>query len=185
MTDSISKFSRIEQALASYDPTEIHGILCGMLCINNTMDGKTWLNQISDILSGTPTAQAEDYLLDLFSVTVSQLDDDSLGFFLLLPPDEITSLSCRTEALGNWCQGFMAGLGLAGMSKHQNLPAEIREFLTDLTEISKVDFNLDETENAASEEAYMEIVEYVRMGVLLVHQIFRSQSPSGTPSLLH
>jgi len=49
------------------------------------------------------------------------------------------------------------------------LPADVREILRDLVEISKVAFEAAEA-GEEEERAYAEIVEYVRVGVLLINE---------------
>lgn len=183
MTDRFTDFRHLEQAIAPHDPAEIHGILCGMLCLESNLDSEHWLSCIADPM--IITAAAREQLRELFSVTVSQVNDAELSFFPLLPEDEAdVPLSYRTEALGHWCQGFLAGLGLAGLDKEQAFAAEVDEFLRDLVEISKVDPDLDEAEEEQSEQAYTEIVEYVRMGVLLINHTLQSTRPAH-PSPVH
>ena len=67
----------------------------------------------------------------------------------------------------------MAGLGLSGMGKRQPIAAEIKEFLLDLTNISQVVCDAEQDQDE-EEQAFTEIVEYVRVGVLTVHQEFQS-----------
>lgn len=166
------------------NPSEIHGMLCAMLCADETLDETTWLARISPELGeDCPcTAEAEALLQELFAISASQLHDENLSFYLLLPADEYP-LSQRAYALACWCQGFLAGLGLGGMVNGQ-LAAPVQEFLSDLVDIARLDS--DSSGNSKEdEEYYMEIVEYVRMGVLLVSLELHSQSSLTTSSQVH
>ena len=60
------------------------------------------------VSAGEVDAADKDVLIALFDDAVKQLADPELGFQLLLP-DETTSLHDRTEALANWCEGYLYG----------------------------------------------------------------------------
>ena len=86
-------------------------------------------------------------------------------------PDDDQPLRRRVEALSNWCQGFLLGLGLGGVREGSGLPGDSQEVMRDFAEISRLghgDGNKEEEESA-----YAEIVEYVRMAVLLVYEELR------------
>jgi uncharacterized protein YgfB (UPF0149 family) len=70
------------------------------------------------------------------------------------------------------------------MDKSQVLPVTVREFLRDLVAFTQLDCKLNEADDA-EEQSYIEIVEYVRMGVLLVNQELHSASKATVSSQLH
>jgi hypothetical protein len=55
------------------------------------------------------------------------------------------------------------------VSDNLELPPEAQEFLDDLGNIAFVGFD-SEAADEADETAYAEIVEYIRVGVMLLHQ---------------
>lgn len=175
-------FDLVANSIHHTDPSEIHGMLCGMLCVDGHTPVRIWLDQVSGETTEI-NLLGEDTLRELFEATVSQLDDTDLSFHLLLPGDE-QGLSERTTALSRWCQGFLFGLGLTIDSDRQ-LPAELQEFFTDLTKLSQVSF-LDTGEATESDEAdYAEIVEYIRVGVILTNQELHARGPGDMPARLH
>jgi yecA family protein len=175
-------FEYVQELLDYHNASKVHGLLCGLLCVDGALSSDTWLNCVVDELPEDKnlTQVSRQLLLELQDVTFSQLTADSFGFSLLLPSDHI-SLPQRTLSLGYWCQGFLSGLGLGGMQKSWTLSAEAEEFLNDLLQIAQVGFD---TQNAVEEDecAYTEIVEYVRIGVLLMEQELR---PHTDKSRLH
>lgn len=179
-------FARIDRLLGRIgnpsDPAEVHGLLCGIYCLRGDIGRDVWMLQV--LGDGYQEASREEaaVLLELFEATTRQFNDADLGLSLLLPDDD-EPLSARADSLGEWCQGFMAGLGLGGIESHQGLSAEVQEFLRDLLEISRLEFDTDEADEA-DETAYAEIVEYVRMGILLVNEELRRrpQEPAGPGS---
>jgi uncharacterized protein len=121
-------------------------------------------------------------LRQLYRSTRTQLDSDSLEFHLLLPDDEQV-LGERTMALGDWCQGFLAGLGLGGLSATENLPDEADEFIRDVSQIAQLGLEASD-EDESDETAYADIVEYLRVGVLLLRQTL-DPSPAVPGQRLH
>lgn len=184
MVDSVKSptFEYAQASLAYHNASEVHGLLCGMLCINGSLNSEVWLNFVADEMpeDKSLTKDAQNLLLELLRTTLTQLKADGFNFTLLLPCDR-TSLQRRTLSLGSWCQGFLTGLGLGGMQSGQALSAEVDEFLQDLLNIARVGFDTDDTREE-DERAYTEIVEYVRIGVLLVEQ---ELSPPSTLTRLH
>ena len=153
------------------DAAESHGMLCGMLCNPEPFDGDAWLRHVlgyapSQRLSELPQTSA---LLTMVAGTIRALKDDDFGFDLLLPL-ESAPLPSRTDALGAWCRGFLSGFGLHGAGARLN--AEGREFLRDLYKIGQV--TATDAQGDDGERAFFEVVEYARMGAMMLHEEFRS-----------
>jgi uncharacterized protein YgfB (UPF0149 family) len=167
-------FEKVATVLSGEDPAEIHGLLCGLVCAGAAVDGDDWRTRLEPELfrDDLQILATEAFLNELFAITLSQLNSDDFNFSLLLPDDEVL-LSQRARALSGWCQGFLSGLGLGGMEKSQALPAAVQEFLRDLVAIAQLDCELSEADEV-EEQSYIELVEYVRIGVLLVNQELRS-----------
>ncbi len=164
---SLPDYNALARLLAyPIEPAECHGLLCGMLCADPSLTTEGWLTTASRETSPNPDALTE--LRGLFTVTLGQLEGTDCDLVLLLPSDE-HSLHERTRALGVWCQGFLAGLGLGGLDSLDQFEGEIHEFLNDVSEIARIDFD-DSEQEEGDEHAYSEIVEYLRVGVLLLHQ---------------
>lgn len=177
----------------SLDPAECHGSLCGILCATEAVKAAAWANQV---LAGqldlpvsefaTPQNQADGegrtLLLMLYKDTAAQLEDPEYGFSLLLPDDD-QALRQRVESLSRWCQGYLLGLSLGGVREQTGLPGESHDVMRDFVEISR----LGHGESGGDEEdetAFAEIVEYVRMAVLLVYEELRplrAVRPEGAP----
>ncbi len=101
----------------------------------------------------------------LFRSCELQLDDTDFGFAPLLPDVE-QPVSVRTEALLQWCQGFIGGLGLGGFRDERMLSKDGREVLRDLVEISRTPVSLDEDEEV-DEAALAELTEFARVGAVI------------------
>ena len=174
---------QLDRLQAAMDIYEAHGCLCGLLSASSDVDKYDWFSHVLDGLDQNNLSVQEvgDQLAQLFDQTVKALDDAMLGFQLLLP-DEDEALEDRTLALADWCQGFMFGLGAGGFKEQGMLSDDVQEILKDISEISKVTYaGEDDDEN---EEAFMELVEYIRVGVLLVYGELGSL-PDGDGPTLH
>lgn len=96
--------------------------------------------------------------------------DFTLALFL---PDDSCPLAERSAALVQWCEGFLNGLGIAGLPEFDLLSDEGREVIQDIYKICRIDVeNIAET-GEDEENAFMELVEYVRMGAMLLYEEFQ------------
>jgi yecA family protein len=174
--------SGLAEAGACSEASDSHGMLCGLICAAGSAEPATWEPALlgGQVIPGAALDRSRRLLGELYHRTQVQLHSDDLEFSLLLP-DDIEPLNLRTERLGQWCQGFLAGLGLGGLSDTGGLPDDIEELLHDFAEISHAEFDM---ENAGEEDeaAFAEITEYVRMGVLV---ILGALQPAGVSTPLH
>lgn len=152
-----------------YTPEDCHGMLCAMLIVNNSLQCKRWLDEICTQTEEVQTLEGDhqDTLCALYDHTKQELNDSLLNFTLLIPEDS-NSLNARVTSLKKWCDGFLFGLALAGVKDLSHVPEDSMEILQDITTISQA--AEDEEEDEMNEVAYMDIVEYVRMGVLLINE---------------
>ncbi|MBI2801176.1 MAG: UPF0149 family protein [Gammaproteobacteria bacterium] len=156
-----SALTRLE---SDVDAAECHGVLCGMLCSPDGFDTAQWLQHLTN-LDEQSALEPGHALGELIRFTVHGMDSDDYGFAILLPDDE-ESLLTRTDALGGWCRGFLAGFGVTRGAV--SMSAESREFLGDLYKLSQVDPHT--AVDDFGEQAFTEIVEYARMGAILLRE---------------
>lgn len=182
------EYDQIDDALkrssTQIDAAESHGVLSGLLSTLDEHAQVHWLNHCF------PEQEAGDLLLQesialmepLVDETQQQLQSSDFQFYPLLP-DEDASLESRVEALAHWCQGFLLGLSIGGIVDTQKLPGELPEFVNDLMEFSRAEsFSVEDEDD---ENTYTELVEYIRMGVLLFHEEIRSLKEKGENSTIH
>ncbi len=157
---------------------ESHGVLCGILCARGSIELSEWIDHVlGDQEQGNVLLHDTVHQLsELHQQTMEQLNDD-LGQFHLLLPDDEDDLVDRTEALADWCQGFVYGLAAGGISEKTELPIDTKEILLDFIEISRAghgDMEADDDDDLMAteedEQAFVEVVEYVRTAVLLVNE---------------
>lgn len=151
------------------DAAEFHGALCGRLCA--VAEGEM------DEVAGQPLLQA------LRDQSLHDLKDIGAGFQPLLPEDD-AELSGRVEALAQWCAGFVFGLGSVPGFDLSALSGDAREMVSDMTEISRAE-TAPRDDAESDEEAYAEILEYVRVGAQLVFMETRSLLGGQSGPTLH
>lgn len=179
-----SPYSAFATLLASsghpVSPAEVHGLLLGRSCAGAGFDAEAWLADARDLLGGGELPDnVRQALIGLQEMVKAELTGEEMAVVLLLPPDE-APLAERAAALGQWCQGFLGGFGLAAGSTA--LSAEAMEVLQDLAAIAQVQSALDESEDGESD--YMEVMEYLRVAPLLLYaECARPQAPVPKPSL--
>lgn len=175
------RYTTVAAALAEVEAevsaAEAHGMLCGLFCTPDEPEAARWMAQVLDGLSpkGEPARTVLEALTELYHDTRDRLQNDSLEFEPLLPDDD-EPLERRATALGQWCEGFLFGLGIARGQAPEPLPREANEVVTDLTEIARIDTDTEGDED--SEIAYTELVEYLRAATLLVRE--HTALPSST-----
>ncbi len=164
---------------------ELHGTLSGVLCTDPAGAREKWLSSMSAGMDGevTLTEASESSLGRVYGTTRAALESSDMTFYPLLPSDE-APLQERARALALWCQGFLHGMSLGSIPDESRLSAEANEVVTDFAEITKAELDEDEDPEEA-EEAYAELVEFVRVGVQLLFEELTRASASNTRRTLH
>jgi uncharacterized protein len=165
--------SRFDQSLESIGldlgASETHGVICGLICAGTSQAHIDWIENLfaerpsNDLL----VRETRQMLGQLYLASSQQLGDEGVEFALLLPQEE-ESLQRRAQALTKWCEGFLYGLGMAGIGE-QHLVGDAKEALHDIAEFTRLDLDaLDEDES--SESDYMELQEFLRVAAMLIRE---------------
>ena len=175
----------LERLDSPLPPAELHGTLTGLLCADTEAPAEVWQQHLfpQDNTGDLLAEEAMATLTALYAATQGELNDPNFEFELLLPDDD-TPLDDRVYSLSEWCQGFLLGLSLGGITDFAPLPQDAREIAQDLTEIARASnsYNLEGGEE--DENAYAELVEYLRVGVLLINEELQpSQAPPLTDTI--
>lgn len=163
--------TRLRNAGASTGAAEAQGLLCGMVCAMGTVECKRWTDMV--VVDLDPANILVKELLTglqlVYDNVISGINDPGCELELVLPADDESLAECA-RGLAEWCQGFLLGLADGGVKDFAKLPQDSREIVEDMVELSRLQHD-EETESPAEDEkAYMEIVEYVRVGVLLINE---------------
>lgn len=157
---------------ALISPAELQGHLCGRHVVGHHIEGVFGTRMIADYvdLSLEELEPIAEELTNLIEKWVLVMDHDLFSFRLFLPEDD-SALISRLEELARWTEGFLAGLGSTAGDEEAKIMADEQETLADLVEISKLDTNVEDTDE--NEALYAEISEYVRLAAFNLFDRFR------------
>jgi len=177
-TDALPDDGAIEQALEALGvplgAAEAHGLACGLLCsLSGSRAKSRWFSELVEAGGLAPESLvghtgALRALEAWFATTDEALNSSDLTFEPRLPDDE-QPMAQRTDALADFCAGFTYGLGLGSARRgNASLPEDTREIVRDLQAIDGA-----QRDERVDEADYAELVEYVRVGVLVVLEELR------------
>jgi len=158
---------RLLVANTADSPALIHGMLTGMLCTSCQPATVCWQQLKAELPALKQLAtKAEATFETLTNQTEASFKADGQGITPILP-DQEAPLGARLSALSDWCKGFIDGLtigiDLNKMMIDLNAISEVLEDFTKLREVAQ-----DEPATDENEQMYRELVEYIKMGALLV-----------------
>jgi len=179
----------LERLQIAADAAECQGAMSAVICLTGQDGLASWLPaHFPEIESGVAEGnalamEAKQLILDLYQYNLGCLGQGNLDYALLMPDDD-DSLHERTDALGHWCQGFMLGMRFCGAEDPGQFTGELAEILDDIREISQVSSEaLDDTEE--EEQSYTELVEYLRVGVMLFCETLHASQGTAGSTLVH
>ncbi|MDM1758571.1 MULTISPECIES: UPF0149 family protein [Acinetobacter] len=161
MQDDISGWSDWDQNFGQIEeissPSELHGLLTGIVCVTEAPSRDEWLQILSSIDVPKVNEDALAILAEEAEDIAHALSEDELDYLPLLPDDEHPLVE-RVQALADWCAGVVLGFGLA--SGH--IRSDEQELIESLQDVASVEF--DESDNdEEGEESYLELYEFVRL----------------------
>ena len=158
----------------TWNASQAHGFLCGRLALLGVAARTEWIDQLT---AGTDIDDAlrsdcGSVLESVFNATSQQLADRLSGFMPLLPGDEAPAGE-RAEALAHWSEGFLHGLvsGQHPESLRTRLATEpLSDIIKDLLEITRATAEDESDDDETNEQAYAELVEYIRVAAQLTYE---------------
>ncbi len=180
-------YAELSAALAQHgygeNAAQFHGMLCGALCVKPPQ--QVDLPQLLVEGHATPTDDARNdaTLCRLCEQSAQSLASAEMNFAPLLPDDDQT-LAERAKSLGAWCEGFLFGLSTGPKLELKRCSAEMKEILRDLTHFTQAVLS-DGDDHEIEENAYAELVEYLRVGVQLIFMELHSRTPAPNTKTVH
>lgn len=158
---------------ANWTAAQSHGLVSSRLAVAGT---RSVTESLAQVLDGASDANAnkkecEDMLETLWQSTHKAFSDRLSGFDPLLPDDDDDAV-VRAEALSHWCEGYLHGLvsGEHDSTLKERLAAEpLADIIKDMLQITRAGINDDDDEDS-NDEAYVEIVEYLRVAAQLFYE---------------
>jgi len=170
MTDQLPPHDDIDLALedlgAALGASEVHGLLTGLACSGKRLPAAALRSLLDTELDIEVDEATFRDLRQLDAVLRQQLDDDELGFELLLPDDD-HPLAARVQGMAQWCVGFLAGFGNGtGGRSERDFPEDVRDLLASISEFTRAEADGDEGDDA--EREFAELVEFLRIAALTI-----------------
>ncbi len=145
---------------------ETHGLVVGLLSAKPDLPEAELISQLAALQVGEWDAEGlREQTAPAVTSLRHDLDASDMSFRPLLPTDD-RPLDERTHCLAHWCSGFLSGFG-AG--EPVIAPGETTEAVHLIEQIARATTD-NEAEAEAEESAYVELVEFVRMAVLLLRE---------------
>lgn len=171
-------------------PSEIHGELTASICLGTQADDIVdWACDALEIDQDLEeySHQQLEPLEKLYNLTVSQLKNMEFDFQLLLPDEEEEGISESLRELKNWCTGFMNEMESDenAQASLEKLSQESGDVISRFREVIEVDEDVANTEENLA--AFVELVEFIRMGVLLIYMELAGaqKTPRNSNNTLH
>lgn len=146
-------------------PAELHGLLCGKLCGGAALTSDQWLNAAWELLDivGEPNVEIQEPVIAMYTVTQAQLNSGDYDLQPFLPDDD-SEMEQRTQALSQWCHGFLTGFGSAGIAADTEFTSDQADSLRDIASIVQVTVDEEEDRDEDEQEAdYTDLVEHTRI----------------------
>jgi uncharacterized protein len=171
----------LEHAHSQFDASQVHGLFCGLICAEPGLAEPISWEKLLFRSEQKPNNMGSLY--ELYETSYHLLSEFSFEFSLLLPTDTL-DINARAESLGLWCQGFLTGLEQGKIPLKKREASDVTDALNDIIQIAEVSFG-DIVENDEDETAYFELVEYVRLSVLMIFQDLKVERPRDEDNILH
>lgn len=161
----------LQRAQSDLSKEEVHGIASGLLVALGSSDVDALVNHVVEGFDVQNVAHSECQALleKMLQQITRQLNDGDLNFQLWLPDDD-EAIDLRVDALAEWSQGFLLGVGMGGLKDDDSLPENVSEVITDLIEVARIGTDDEADGNDTVENDLFEIIEYVRVAVLLINE---------------
>jgi uncharacterized protein len=165
------EFTHLQKLLNSMNSDvgacELHGVISGLICAGTPEVSVDWITgffeawPVDDLLA----QEAREIIGQLYYASRHHITQNEFTFMPLLPEDD-QSIVERAKGLSEWCDGFMYGLALAGVTEN-GLTGEVKEAIQDLSHFTQLDYGELET-GEATEMAYVELQEFLKVVTLMM-----------------
>lgn len=166
--------AKLDELDAAISAAEYHGHLIGRFVGGHAVEGAVVMSIVSDLTGAARDAVEEqaDQWRTLIASYFKDFQSEYYGFQPMLPSDE-KPLCERLDGIGLWCTGFLNGIGCALNEEQAKGVLESNETIADLIEVSNLDSSAEDSEE--NEALFTEIVEFVRLSVLNLHENLSEQ----------
>ena len=165
-------------------PAQLQGYVAGLAAGHWLFDGDKWRvlsQEFMDLPEPLTDIESSSAIEAFYTLTRNALNDPDFGFRLILPEDAV-SLNLRAEALGDFAECFLNGLGVAEIDL-KSLDEQGREMVESLSEIAQIDTDIETNEE--NEGLFAELEEFLKIAALYLYQITSPASTSEETTTVH
>jgi len=149
---------------------ETHAVVTGLICGKPDQDDRELATHLAALQVGDWTSERIlDQLGPALNQLKSELASENMDFQLLLPTED-RPLDERTRCLAHWCSGFLTGFGAASPTIRSE---EAGDALRMIEQIARAATD-PESDQESEEGAYTELIEFVRVAILMLHEECRA-----------
>ena len=161
----------LRRAGSNWSAAQAHGLLSGQLAVGGTDALAGWSARIQEDCDTRHAATAEVAgMLNELAETNLVAFRERMSAYEPLLPDDAESLAVRIRGLSEWAEGYLHGLVSSELPDglRKRLAEEpIADIIKDMLEITRAESAADDSDD---EEAYAELVEYLRVAAQLVYE---------------
>jgi len=155
--------------------SELHGMSSALVCCGRQKFNSTdWVALVG---IGIATQQGATVLEGIFELANKGLHADEGGLTLLLPGDD-ESVAVRTEALADWCNGFIQ---VWATVPPKATSTTVNEAVEDIRAISEVETPADNSESHRF--ALFQLEEFVKVAVQLIYDDIETNTSTPNPGI--
>jgi uncharacterized protein YgfB (UPF0149 family) len=154
-------------------PSELHGLLSGVVCVGLKMTPEKVITLAIKHLNVDTCSDRNRLTINTMHEFIEREMFNADSRYALFLPDDELDLTQRVRCLASWAQGFLVGFGTAsGQMGVTEFSSETEEALKDIVNIANISDDFGTEEGEEGESAYAEIVEYLKIAVLLMSSEF-------------
>lgn len=171
----------LQRCGSHWNAAQAHGLLCARLAVSGSDGARVWLHHLIDEKDLSSGISAEDAVVfdGVLATTWAQLAARQSDLELLLPGDGEDTAS-RAQGLADWSEGFLHGIvaDQANEEVRRRLAEEpLADVIKDMLEITRATVG-DEDDVEGDENAYVELVEYLRVAAQLAYEELSELRPA-------
>jgi uncharacterized protein YgfB (UPF0149 family) len=170
----------LEKVRLGVTASDLHGSLTGYLCAGGHVDAHDWLDRLELTPADAVVTAGDATLQHFLAAGLAQFETQPARIAPLLPATD-SALVLRADALVEWCRGFLGGFGLVGSTLRAKLSDDASEILADFSTIATS--RLDVDGGAGDEQAYDDVLEFVRTAAALLYREARESQRAAARSL--
>ncbi len=157
---------------------EVKGYLCGFICSGAQSEGRLWLDSLEGGLQlfDLDESSQRSELIELYKQVSVNFVEENLGLSQMIFEKSL-SINSRAYIFKKWCQGFVSGMQLSGLSPKQLSHADhLMEKIQYFKGFSELETDNIEVSDA-DEMMFTQVTHLLEETVLQIYRILNQGKP--------